>query len=333
MNKLITILLVLFCSTLFAQKTAIDFGYQHIELPYKNEIVDIVIESKVDESNQKKPILLLIQGSECKPLIVYADNGKHLPPFFFDEHIFLDSFHLVMISKPAIPVAVNQKVLSKKGRYVDPKTKKVPKEYTEKNNLPYYVERNSFIIDFLATQAWVDTTKVIVAGHSEGSSIATKLAVMNTKVTHLIYSGGNAYFPRIMAMIAQDRKSETKENSWVEKDFAYWKKTVRNPFDTSRDHGWNSYKGSYTFSKSENIYLKRLKIPILITYGTKDESSIFNDMFRVETIYENIKNITFKAYIGVEHNYFGVTEEGQIDYQQYGWDKVGKDWKVWMMTH
>ena len=38
---------------------------------------------------------------------------------------------------------------------------------------------------------WVAKSKLVLAGHSEGSTIAAKLATKNNKVTHLIYSGGN----------------------------------------------------------------------------------------------------------------------------------------------
>lgn len=91
------------------------------------------------------------------------------------------------------------------------------------------------------------------------------MAVTNKNVTHLIYSGGTPYYSIILSMITQDRKLENEQESWVEKDFSYWKGVNEKPFDTSRDHGFNANKGTYSFSKSLNEDFKRLTIPVLVS--------------------------------------------------------------------
>ena len=47
-------------------------------------------------------------------------------------------------------------------------------------------------------------------------------------------------------------------------------------------------------------------------------------------IQENKVNINFKAYLNREHNYFGVLENDQINYEKFGWDIVGQDWLNWI---
>ena len=71
-----------------------------------------------------------------------------------------------------------------------------------------YVSRNIEVLKYLRNQNWVSKNKLIVAGHSEGSTIAAKMASIYPEITHLIYSSGNP-MGRIMSIIAQDRSAET----------------------------------------------------------------------------------------------------------------------------
>lgn len=157
---------------------------------------------------------------------------------------------------------------------------------------------------------------LVVAGHSEGSTIAAKLASVYPKVTHLIYSGGNP-MGRISTIIQQLRAVETDSTMDAERQFKNWEKIVLDP--TNMTSQGDTYKATYDFSVPPIHYLRKLNIPILISYGTKDAGSPYNDYLRVETIRKKKNNFTFKAYIGAEHNYFHVKANGEIDYETFNW--------------
>lgn len=333
MKNLFLFLVILITQNAFSQKTPEDFGYKHINTPFQNDSVHFIVKSKVGEEFKKKPILIFIQGSLAKPLIKYSENGSYYPPFPFDETIFTDMFHLICINKPNIPMVMDASDLGKNGQFIDSTTNLPPTKYTEKANLTYYTQRNTHIVDYLIQQDWVDKNIVVVAGHSEGSSIAVKMAANNNNITHLIYSGGTPYYSRILSMITQDRKLENVKESWVEKDFDYWKRVNANPDEDTRDKGYNSNKSTYSFSENLNDDIKKLEIPVLISYGTEDTACPFNDLLRIETIQANKTNITFRTYINREHNYFALNEDKKIDYNMFGWDIVGKDWLKWLIEN
>ena len=48
-------------------------------------------------------------------------------------------------------------------------------------------------------------------------------------------------------------------------------------------------------------------------------------------IRQNKNNFTFKSYIGLEHNFFPLTETGQPNYEIFNWDKVANEWWLWTM--
>jgi len=311
----------------FAQKTPKDFGYKHLNVVFENDTIDILVKSKKGEEHIKKPILFEVQGSTAVPLIVY-DGERQVSYVSLTEGFAEKDYHLVMVNKPGLPLMSHIDKLTK-GKYKDPKTKEYPKKYLQNNNLEYYVKRNNEIINFLIKQNWVDRSKIVVVGHSEGSTIAAHMADKIEGITHLIYSGGTPYYPRILAMIQQDRKSELKkDDGWVKKDFEYWKDLVKYPFAKDRNKGWNTNYGTYSFSQNENDVLKRLKIPVLISYGTLDEGAPFCDMFHIETIKERHTNFTFNAYIGLNH-YYQLPKSVNNSKEDY-LSKVVKDWFLWV---
>lgn len=289
--------------------------------------MDILILSKKDEEQKEKPVILFDQGSQARPLILLDNEGKPYRVFPFQTDSLLVNFHLAIISKPYVPLIAYQKDL-KNGAYADPKTGIPPAQFYSRDNVDYYVNRAQAVIKHLKKQRWVKPDKLIAAGHSAGSTVAAKLALESKDVTHLIYSGGNP-FGRMATMVAQARAYDDSTGTRSEAMFRYWESIVSDPTSVA-SQGGDAYKTTYDFSIPPIDYLMKLKIPVLVSYGTKDYGVTFNDYLRLETIRKGKTNFTFKPYIGVEHNYFGFDKEGKIDYDKFGWDQVANDWNNWL---
>jgi dienelactone hydrolase len=329
MKTLILTTIILINYNLFSQKNIIEnFGFRNLQTIYKSDTVDILIKSKHGEEFVKKPIFLFCQGSLAQPLIkLDGENAYGVFPFSTDSlEIY---YHIAIISKPNIPLIADIKTLGNNFTYLDPTTGKIPKEYSNRNLLDYYVNRNLKVIDFLEKLDYVDNSKLVLAGHSEGSTIAAKLATKSKKVTHLIYASGNP-LGRIMAMIAKNRTIETDTDStrYGESEFDYWK-IVLSEKNNMDDTNGDTYKATYDFSIPPINYLEKLKIPVLVCYGTKDESAPYNDYLRVEILKQNKNNFNFRAYIGLEHNFFPLTSNGKPNYEIFNWNKVANDWLMW----
>jgi dienelactone hydrolase len=309
-------------------KTAQDFGFRHLVFKYKSDDIDILIKSKKGEENVRKPLFFFCQGSLPIPLIIY--QGKDVfGTFPFNPDSISNKYHLVIVSKPYIPLLADLSNLKPDFTYVD-STGKFPKEYSDRNLLSYYVPRNIALIKYLQQQNWVSKEKLVVAGHSEGSTIAVKMTSELNDVTHLIYSGGNP-MGRILSIIEQSRAYETDTDStkYGEDNLNYWADIVANKNNMNSLHG-DTYKATFEFSEPMITLLEKLKIPVLVTYGTKDWSSPYNDLLQVNTIRQNKTNFTFKAYIGTDHNYFPMTNDNQPDYNIFNWDKVADEWLKWL---
>lgn len=329
MKTVLYILTLFFVTKTFAQKNRPeDFDFKHLQTIYEGDTVDILLKSKKGEELKRKPVFLFCQGSLPQPLI--KTNGEKTYTIFpFKTDSLEVDYHIAIISKPFIPLVVEARTLGQNFIYEDPKTGKIPQNYSDRNLLDYYVERNLKVIDFLQKQPFVDNSKLIVAGHSEGSTIAAKLATITKKITHLIYASG-CPFGRIMAMIGQARSAETDTDStrYGEREIDYWQDVVNNKIDMDDTNG-DTYKATFDFSIPPIQYLEKLTIPVLICYGTKDWSAPYNDYLRIEMIRQKKKNFTYKAYIGLEHNFFPLTATGQPNYDLFNWNEVANEWWKW----
>ena len=304
-----------------------DFGYRHLQIRYQNDPVDILVLSKKGEEQKAKPIILFDQGSQARPLILLDNEGKPYRVFPYQTDSLLVNFHLVVIGKPYVPLIAKHSDL-KNGAYADPKTGIPPAQFYSRDNVDYYVSRAQEVIKHLKKKQWVKKDKLIVAGHSAGSTVAAKLAFESKDVTHLIYSGGNP-FGRMASIVSQARAYDDSTGTRAERSFKYWQDVVNDPANVA-SQGGDSNKTTYDFSLSPIDYLIKLQIPVLVTYGTKDHGVAFNDYLRLETIRKGKSNFTFKPYIGVEHNYFGFDKKGKVDYDKFGWDQVALDWQAWL---
>lgn len=328
--KIKTILLLLLIAThTFAQiKKPEEFGYQHFVLKFKNDNVDILVKSKKGEENFQKPIFFFCQGSLPSPLIKYHNDIVY-SVFPFNSDSLTKKYHLVIVSKPCVPIVADYNSLSPNLNYTD-STGKFPKGYSDRNLLSYYVPRNIAILRYLLKQKWVTKSQLIVAGHSEGSTIAAKMALKFKKISHLIYAGGNP-MGRIMSMIEQSRaiESDTDSTKFGEEEIKYWETVVSNKNGMNDSQG-DTDKATFEFSQPPINYLKNLKIPVLVAYGTKDWSAPFNDFMRVSFIQQRKRNFTFQSYVGTEHNFFPITIDNKPNYDIFNWDNVVNDWLKWV---
>lgn len=313
---------------LFSQpKTPEEFGFRHLQMKYKEDKVEILVKSKKGEEYISKPIFLFIQGSTAKPLII-TETGESYRVFPFYTDSIASKYHLVIIGRPYIPLMVEKDKLDG-FEYFDTVTNKYDKRYIERNILDYYVKRNIKVLDYLLKQKWVDKNRLVVSSHSEGSTIGSKLSSVYPKITHFIYSGGNP-FGRFSSIIQQIRENEIiNTNSNIEGTFNYWSKIVKEPNRIDNPEG-DTYKSSFDYSIPPINYLRKIKIPVLVSYGTMDYCSPFNDYMRLEFIKDGKNNFTFNSYVGLEHNFFPKDKTGKINNDEYNWDKVSDDWLKWL---
>jgi hypothetical protein len=319
MTRLLSLTFFLLTTQSYGQRTAKDFGFQHLQIVYQNDTVDFLLKTKSGEELKKKPIFLFCQGSLPRPLIIFDQDGP-FGVFPFDSDIITNDYHLVIIGKPYIPVLMDKSKLNSDFCFTT-SSGEFPTKYLERDNLDYYVKRNIEVLKSLQKLPYIQSDRFVIAGHSEGSGIIAKIGQEFKHITHLIYSGGNP-LGRMMSIVEENRKNENESNRQGEKQIDYWTDIVK---------GKTVDKSTLSFSFPPPIdFLKKIEKPTFVCYGTIDKDAHANDYMRLEFIRQQKKNFTFKSYIGTEHNYFYVDKSGEINYDVNNWDKVATDWVEWL---
>ena len=306
------------------------------EISDKNEKIEFMV---VDiELKDKKPVFLWCQGSLPYPLYVNSKEegiwmiGGGITNFNIGN--IVKNYHLVVIAMPETPLIADEKDINESYWYFgNSKNKNQPTiEFQKADYLENYVNRAQKVLKFLNKQKWVDRSKLIVAGSSQGSKVATKIATANKNVSKLGLFSANP-FGRIDQMIRDYRKqAEQNRISWEDAD-----KGIEKEYQTFRD----AYNPKKVEQNPNLLAWKSFSVPLLddwlnfnkpiyLAYGTHDIASDLNDMVPLYFIRENKNNLTLKRYLNLEHNFFEV-ENGRPNHDKPHWEEVMDDFVEWTL--
>ena len=335
--KLIFFLIFINISIISAQKKSIiNNESTYFQIDGKNEKIDFIIyDVKLDT---KKPIFLWCQGSLPYPLYVNSKDGIWMIGggiTNFDVPEIIKNYHLVIISMPKTPVIANENEINEQYWYFGNSKDKnsVTEEFNKADYLENYVDRAIKVLKYLKKQNWIDNSKLIIAGHSQGSKVATKIALNYKKVTKVGLFGANP-FGRIDQDIREYRKeAEQREITWkeadegIEKQYQFYKdaNTPEKIKENPNLHTWKSF--------SEPLLDDWLKInkPIYLAYATNDIASDLCDLVPLYFIREHKTNLTYKRYLNLEHNFFEIDENGNPNHEKPHWEEVMNSFVEWTL--
>ncbi|WP_196885497.1 hypothetical protein [Aureivirga sp. CE67] len=272
---------------------------QHFSLEKQKDTIDFIVVDSI--LTKKKPVLLYLQGSLPRPLFInFKDYGNW---FFgggisnFDLEKIQKEYHLVIISMPKTPVLVEEENLNNQYSYVpNPENKnKLSEAYLKNDYLENYVNRANSVLKFLEKQDWVDSSKLVVVGHSQGTKVGTKLALKNNKITHLGLLSPNP-FGREDQFIREYRKqAENGEISWKKAD-----EEIKKIYEISQNP---ELKNRLSFTQNYLNDWLELNIPIYIAYGTNDITSDLCDIVPLFFYQKGKENLTLKRHLELDHSF------------------------------
>lgn len=308
------LIFILFLSLIhlgFSQNRVENTDFISFTIDEENDNIDFVIADTV--LNIKKPLLLFCQGSLPVPLFMDVGYNRIIPMSLsnFDLVEMKKYYHVVVISMPKTPMIVHYKNLSDQYFYVGDSVSKNPTtEFHLADYRDNYIHRANEVIDYLKTKDFIDNSKLVVFGHSQGSRVAVGIADANENVTHLGLFAYN-YENRIAGIIRKIRaQADSGEITWEVADakqaaqYDLYKRVHNDDTLKIRPHltSWRS------FSKPTIDELASLKIPVYIANGSEDLGCANTDMIPLYFIEQGKTNYVVKRYPGLEHNFFPMVD-------------------------
>jgi hypothetical protein len=319
--------------TIFGQTKIEGTSFTHFQIKSKKDTIDFVIADT--NLNVSKPLLLFCQGSQPVPLFLDFDEQGIFPVPLnnFNIEELNKNYHVAVISMPKTPLIVGKEHLNSQYNYVTDTAQQhsYSLEYLKADYSENYVQRAKKVLNFLKNQSWVESDRIVVAGHSQGARVAVGIASSNKNVTQLGLFGYNPN-GRIDQSIRQIRKNaEAGKISWEKADSLQhvqydFYELIQNPDSIEVHPSLTSWK---SFSEPTISKLTELKIPVYIAYGSHDIGADLCDLLPLYFIEIGKKNYTLKRYPNLEHNFFPVEENGRPNHAEGKWEIVMNEFIKW----
>jgi dienelactone hydrolase len=330
----LTIVFNSYCQTK-SKNSPKDFEFSTFSIKGSLDSINFIVSDT--SLKEMKPVFLFCQGSLPYALF-YKEDSLHtwqqsLP---FDYKKYKKDYYFVIISKSGLPVFST--TADSNYFYIDPITKQTPDKYFENDNLNYRVTATNDVINFLLKQKWVDKTKFIIAGHSEGTKVIVKACASNKNITDVIFLAGNPYsrfdqgIREIQSSVLLGKLTDEegqKEIDELNKQIEFW---YNHPND-SAPTGTNEYFRNYTsFYEPIMPYILKIKVPLFVAFGTKDIISENCNLLPFEFARTGKKNLTIKSYLGCDHGFVKnvYDKSGKIISSEEMFDKVASDFFKWL---
>ncbi len=307
MKRLIILIVILVPAVLFGQ-TPQKQGLLEFSIADKGDTIRFYIYNP--NNVVKNKIFLYIQGTGDLPMVNGDDEGeccynnypKNLMKAFPADYAF------VYIQKVGLPYY---------SRTL--KDYKPDSTFVRRNNVIDRAYVADKVINYILKKVYPSAKTVAVLGHSEGSDVAAKLAVINKKVTHLCFAAGNGASQTFNNILLIRRKMLNKEISPLEAQnqidalYAGLVKVYENPNSTELYYNGDTYKWNYAINQPPIDNLLQLKIPIYLAIGSNDEKVPVeaSDFIKAEFIRNRKSNLTYKVYLNCNHSFIEIAEDGK----------------------
>jgi len=330
---------IFFWANTLAAQTPLPYPFVRLcrfDVPFaEGDTAQAVVSGQVADFQQKKGVFLFVHGSLPTPLALFQDTVAYgVWPFRYRD--FESQYHFVAVSKPGLPLMAQVKDLDHRMCYMNPATGQPPQRFREKNHLDYFVQQHSAVLDWLLRQPWVDASRVVVCGGSQGATVASKLASTHPRVTHLIYYSGNpnGRLDEEVRRIQQDVATRKINDSEAAKKLGdlqqYWAWLYAHAEQTDNPGGGDVPKTTVSFSSPARAWLTQLNIPVLVAFGTADIIAAPCATLPLDFLRLGKNNLTLKIYPNYDHHFFEQKNDGAEP--EYRMNDAFREWMEWVLT-
>ena len=242
------------------------------------------VDAYIARDPKPKPVVLLIQGSGCTPLVTVEADGTIHDTTLFQDLIRprLDRLHFALVEKRGVePLRFSEGMSrSDKEKAFERAERACGTEYLQNATKQARVEDVAATIKTLAGQSWV--RQIILAGHSEGTHVATgvlkTLKAPSIGVAGLFASAGpTPFYGGYVAKGAGDRARFQQVFEEV--------RMLQRADDGFMHEGHPARRWKTFWLDSTPIEdVRDSMVPLFVAQGSRDGTTLPADLFALEAI-------------------------------------------------
>ncbi len=267
-----------------------------VEIEALGKVNYFVTAQKIDD---KKPLLLYLDGSGAMPLFQYTDRGigssVALP---YRERS--DTYHFVIISKPGIPFidSVGRDPVSGAPLY------EAPTEYDKRLSLDWRVNAADLVLKECLKNLLIDSEQIGIIGISEGFQVGAKLLEVNNTITHAMLLVGNG-LNQMYDFVIQNRReadigkiSAEQAQTNIDSLYRVFDDIYANPLSTSKKWYGHTYLRWSTFCNNipmESIINSNIPIYMIACSEDNNTTALGTDYIKIESLRKRKSNIHYQV--------------------------------------
>lgn len=256
------------------------------------------------DTKNPKPLVVWIAGSGCTSMF-YDMGEKGISSGLFGLANREGGEHAVVmaVEKPGVAFGSMQERPGSGMGCTD--------EYTEQHTMLRWREALRAAIDATTQLPGVDSSRILVMGHSEGADMAAFLPEVEPRITHIaVLAGGGPTQLFDMAelmrqpMGPEDDDVEAREQR-VEDAYATWGEIMSDPDSTTKFAWGHPHRRWSSFLAHSPVeHLIKTDARVYLAYGTGDENAPATgpDVARAELVSRG-RDVTVDRRIGEDHGF------------------------------
>lgn len=306
---------LLISSSIYAQKAKVEFlpnfPYDKYELKTENDSITFYL--SVSSLKEKLPLIIFVQGSGSNSLFTYKNNQirpeyGHMTWF----GVALEKYRILIIEKTCVNYL--QTGASKK--------------FDEKFSLENWSKTIVDAINYVIQNEKIDSNKILIAGHSEGGIVASRVAnLMKDKISNVAIMAGEgpSQLYSLFKFADDGTFFNTKEHNMPtsQERINYvkekWADILADPNNTEKKFwGFTYLRWSSMLKTSVIDELSNYDGKILILQGTADKA-VYPESAIVSytSLLSKGKSVELEFIKNADHS-FNITDKPEID----GWKMV-----------
>lgn len=314
--KLKFIFLLMLIKTCCWGQTPDKQGLEQYTILHKKDTIHFYIYNP--KKVQKQKIFLYLQGTGAYPM-VSADNNGECCMNNFPKKLMMQfplDYAFVYIKKTGLPYYVNNPNFKADQKFID------------NNYVSDRAEIANKVINYLLKNVYPKAKIIAVLGHSEGTEVLAKLALRNTKITHICYAAGSGYsFLNDQVLLIRNRMINKEINSLqadslIQHLYTGIDSIMTDTYSTTKYFMGDTYRWWYDEIIQPPIEnLVKLKIPIYLVAGSNDKNVPIqgSDYIKSEFVRLKKNNLTYKVYNNSDHGFKETLPSGEV---KNHWDEL-----------
>jgi pimeloyl-ACP methyl ester carboxylesterase len=304
-RSLAFLLLALAASTSAQEVEPEDVGFHAYPVASAGGAAEVYVstEGRPADTTRTLPLVVYLQGSGYGP--IYSGPPDRLSHVLMLKPTDFPGFHYAVVGKPDTP-------------FWSPQVDEPTPAYHAALTLDRRVADASAAIDALVSRAWVDDSRVVVVGHSEGAQVAPALAAANTRVTHaaaLAASGLSQAFDFVLDVRQRVRAGELSFEEGEARIAALHDQVRRiEASPEAADSLWrgHSYRRWSSFFEPPLAAFLSLDIPVFVAVGVNDVASPVEsaDYLPIAFLLAGKENLTYRAW-PTDHRFQETLPDGE----------------------